>query len=120
MSLLTHSVVKPAWNPIEQPMTTDLRLFGLDHQDIGRVREIMRQFRMCRPYSPLNDDHLDVIEAKMDLGPTHRHVQRGTQLRLIGLTRRKNDDNTLAIYETPCRIVYVMPQAEFSDKTISL
>lgn len=120
---MLSSLTVPAreWTPIEQPMTTELRLFSLKHEEVKLVERVLRRHISQSPYDPRNKmEDIEVVLAKLHLGPTHKHIARGTELRLIGATRRKGDDGTLAIYETPCRIVYVMPEAEYSDKCMKL
>lgn len=121
MTMLTHSVPQSTWRPIAEPMTTDQRLLMLSQPQIELVQRVLKRQISAAPYDRQNPmDQIEVILARLELGPTHEHIQKGTQLRHIGYTRRKGDENELSIYETPCRIVFLMNSCEFIDKTQKL
>jgi hypothetical protein len=119
--MLTMSNIQPDWKRPLPEMTTQNRLITLTHEETELVSRVLMKHKNNSPYDAKNrSEEIEVVIAKLHLGPTHQHQVRGTELRLVGRTRRKGDDNTLAIYETPCRIVYVMPEAEFIAKTVRL
>lgn len=121
MTMLTHSVLQPTWRPIAEPMTTDQRLLMLSQPQIELVQRVLKRQISAAPYDRQNPmDQIEVILARLHLGPTHEHIQKGTQLRQIGYTKRKGYDNDMIMYETPCRIVFVMPSCDFMDRTQKL
>ncbi len=119
---LTRPAYAGSWPQPDLEMTTSNRMVILSMEEIAMLQGCIAVTRQHHPYNPAVIDRpaLQDLIAKLEAQPTHKHIERGTQLRLIGHAKVKNSDQVFALYETPCRIVYAAPLAHWQDRFVAI
>lgn len=95
------------------------KLFAFTDEQVALLQSAVELLQGDAELSSAEHNDAAAILQKLEAKPTHLHIERNHQVRLVApYVKKKGCEVPLAIYETPCGMLYARTVSDFASRMV--